>query len=149
MKKCFSTAPLFLLLLILAACSSGPTSAGTVTIDTPDLVVANVERAFNLKWYALYAMKETAPKTAEELAGRNWILCSRYQDASNNLMWLSQNTEPLKLAHFNLITGPKSKRVEMLSSCKAAFETEPKSILLIDRDFKFEFIDKTVELKLK
>jgi len=149
MKACFLSAPLFLVSIILVACSSGATSAGTVTIDTPDLVVANVERAFNPKWHALYAMKETAPQTAEELAGRNWILCSRYADASNNLLWLSQNAEPLKLAHFNLITGPKSKRGEMLSSCKANFETEPKSILVIDRDFKFEFIDKMVELKLK
>jgi len=149
MKAYFASAQLLLLSIILAACGSGATSAGTVTIDTPDLVVANLERAYNLKYYALYAMKETAPRTAEELAGRNWILCSRYQDASNNLMWLSQNAGPLKLEHFNLITGPKSKRVEMLSSCKDAFKTEPKSILLIDRDFKFEFIDKMVELKLK
>jgi len=149
MKACFLSAQLLLLSIILAACGSSATSVGTVTIDTPDLVVANVERAFNPKYYALYAMKETAPQTVNELAGRDWILCSRYQDASNNLMWLTQNAEPLKLSHFNLITGPKSKRVEMLSSCKDAFKTGPESILVIDRDFKFEFIDKMVELKLK
>jgi len=149
MKACFASAQLLLLSIILAACGSSATSAGTVTIDIPDFVVVNVERAYNLKYYALYAMKETAPRTVEELTGRNWILCSRYQDASNNLVWLSQNSGPLKLEHFNLITGPKSKLDEMLSGCKAAFETEPKSILLIDRDFKFEFIGKMVELKLK
>jgi len=149
MKACFASAQLLLLSIILAACGSGVTSAGTVTIDMPGGVVLNVERAFNPKFYALYAMKETAPQTANELAGRDWILCSRYKDSSNNLLWLTQNAEPLKLEHFNLITGPKSKRVEMLSSCKDAFKTGPESILVIDRDFKFEFIDKMVELKLK
>ena len=149
MKACFASAQLLLLSIILAACGSGVTSAGAVTIDMPDAVVANVERAFNPKFYALYAMKGTAPRTANELAGRDWILCSRYQDASNNLMWLTQNAEPLKLTHFNLITGGKSKLDEMLSSCKASFETGPESILVIDRDFKFELIGEMVELKLK
>jgi hypothetical protein len=149
MKAWYVSASLFLLAIIWLACGSGPVATGTVTIEAPDFVMLNVERAFNPKWYALYAVKGTAPQTFDDMTGRQWILCSHYRDSSNNLLWLSQNAAPLKIGHFNLITGPDSKRKEMLSSCQDAFKTEPRAILVMDRKIKFKFPSEMIELKLK
>ena len=144
MNKRFLLGPLFLLSVILVACGTGG-----VTIEVQDDVAENVERAFPSEYYALNVMKDAAPQTEADLAGRNWIVCSHYSDASNNMMWLAQNTKSLDATNANLIGAPRSEEDEMLSACKKALDAEPESILVIDRDIKFDFSSQMVELKLK
>jgi hypothetical protein len=144
MKKYSVLGQLFLLSVILVACSTSE-----VGIDVPDDVVTNVERAFSPKWYALYVMKGATPQTEADVAGRNWIICSHYDDAFNNMMWLAQNTNSLQITTSNLIGAPTAHEEKMLSDCQSALDTKPESILVIDRDIKFETLREMVELKLK
>lgn len=144
MKMRLLPGQLFLLSIILISCSSGG-----VTIEVQGEIVENVERAFPSEWYALNVMKDATPQTEADLAGRNWIVCSHYSDASNNMMWLAQNTKSLKATNANLIEAPRSEEDEMLSSCKKALDAEPESILVIDRDIKFDFSNQMIELILK
>ena len=134
----------FLLSVILVACSSSE-----VKIDVLDEAVANVERAFSPELYAMYVMKDATPQTEADVARRNWIICSHYANASNNMMWLAKNTKSLQITTTNLISFPPADEGEMLSSCQRALDANPKSVLVIDRKIKFETLNKMVELKLE
>lgn len=108
---------LFLFSFVLVACGlSG------VTIDVQDDVVENVELAFPSERFALNIMKDAAFQAEEDLTGRNWIVCSHYSDAFNNMKWLAQNTRSLKTTDANLIGAPRSEEEKMLSDCKKALD---------------------------
>jgi hypothetical protein len=144
MRKYSLLGQLFILSVILVACSTSE-----VGIDVPDDVVANVERAFSPKWYALYVMKDATPQTEADVAGRHWIVCSHYDDAFNNMMWLAQKTNYLQITTSKLIGAPTADEEKMLSNCQSALDANPESILVIDRNIKFETLENMVELKLE
>ena len=60
-QACSVLGLLLLLSCVLTACGS------TVSkVDVADDVASNVERAFPQKWYKLYVMKDSVPKTEDE-----------------------------------------------------------------------------------
>lgn len=144
MRTIYVFIQLFLFSVVLVACSSSG-----VSIDVQDDVAENVERAFPSERFALNVMKDAVFQTEEDLAGRNWIVCSHYSDAFNNMMWLAQNTKSLKATDANLIGAPRSEEEKMLSDCKKALEKNPESILVIDSDIEFDFSDQMVEIILE
>lgn len=74
-------------------------------------------------------MKDAAFQTEEDLAGRNWIICSHYSGAFNNMMWLAQNAKSLKATDADLIGAPRSEEEKMFPDCKKALEKKPNPFL--------------------
>jgi hypothetical protein len=146
-QACSVLGLLLLLSCVLTAC--GSTVSAVSKVDVADDVASNVERAFPQKWYKLYVMKDSVPKTEAEMSGRRWILCSSYDDAANNMLWLSQNAQSLQMPDASIITGPRSGEDSLFSDAQKALDANPEAILVIDGKSKFEALNTMVELKLE
>ena len=153
-QACSALGLLILLSCVLTACGSTVAKIDVAKVDVSHEVASNVERAFPQKFYKLYVMKDSVPKTEAEMAGRQWILCSSYADAANNMLWLSQNTPSLTSGsaqnfEASILTGPESSEDSLFSDAQKALDANPEAILVIDGDSKFEALNTMVELKLE
>ena len=151
-QACSALGLLLLLSCVLTAC--GSTVSTVAKVDVADDVASNVERAFPQKFYKLYVMKDSVPKTEAEMAGRHWILCSSYADAADSMVWLYQNTPSLTSGsaqnlEASILTGPESSEDSLFSDAQKALDANPEAILVIDGDSKFEALNTMVALELE
>lgn len=132
--------------VVLGACGGKQ----AVAIDIPDDTKEAIENAAPKEEYVFYALKTSAPETAEDLKGRDLVMCCGPGPGFVDVILVSASDGYLGgSGHIQKYVGVGGVGESHIRECMDYVRDNPQCILVMERDVQFEESEELVEVVFK